>query len=301
MKGIVLKLEKNKGKMVVVTDEGDFLHAPIPKKIPLPGETVDVSIVASPKAAKRSTRPYWLAAAVVLFLILSMGVLQPRFIPQAVAAVSMDLVSSVEISVNHDNKVVEAAANNPEGQAVLSRLQLKGKDVYEAANMVTLTAAELGYLTEGRSSNIIVTLSPLKDKTELPISRERLQQSMHDQLSARNYQGYLVVSQVNEDIRKQASRMGVTVNKYLLLKKFQDQLNPEEAGTFNEATVGQLMKTNEGQIEKAFPGMWCRVGTKKTEYQLPSLKTDIQYQQPNVEEESNCKPKVPVRRRGCSW
>ncbi|MBO8170146.1 MAG: anti-sigma factor domain-containing protein [Thermoanaerobacteraceae bacterium] len=244
--------------MVVVTEEGDFLRTPLPPSKPLPGQTV--AVPAEPLVSKKSTKPYWVAAAAaVLLLVLAASLLQPMFMPDAVAAVSMDLVSSVELGIAENNKVVRAKALNPEGQEVLRRLDLKGRDVYEAVNLVTLEALNLGYLQPGEQSNIIVTLSPITGTDKMTINRDYLQETMHDELAKRNYQGYLVVNQTDMEIWQEASKMGLPVNKYLLWEK--SQMRQMDVSLVKNLPLEELIESNGGNIPQMFPGRWCRVGT----------------------------------------
>ena len=253
IKGIVMQVEQK--TMVIVTDEGDFLRVPLPAQRPFPGEKVDAAV------NKGFTRPFWVgAAAVILIFVLSLGLVKPMLMPQAVAAVSMDLISSVELTVDQENKVVTAKANNPEGLMVLQELDLKGKDIYEAANLVTTTASELGYIREKSENTIMVTVSPLNEEAKVSVDRDILQQSMHDELDSRNFQGYLVVNRMGREIMQKAAEMGLTVNQYLYLERSRASGDEIDVTVFKEQSLQELIVADDTTIEGMFPGRWCRVG-----------------------------------------
>ena len=255
MKGIVLQLEKK--KMVIVTDEGDFLKVPIPSLSPRPGETVYVNV----EPAKGFSIPYWLRIAVaVIILGLSFVISKPLVVPQAIAAVSMDLNSSVELNIDSNNKVLYAQANNEQGSKVLQGLDLKGLDIYKAVNIVTAKAIEMGYLKQSGDNAIMVTVAPLTTSEKLSVNREKLQQVMHDELVKQKYNGYLVVNQEQERLYQEAEKMGLTVNQYLLWKRSQEQGAKIDIKEVRQQPVDSFINNNEESINQMFPGMWCRVG-----------------------------------------
>lgn len=253
-KGIVMRIDKQ--KMVVLTDAGDFLSVPVPKNRPYPGQTVDVPVSSS----KSLTRIYGMAiAAAILILVLSLTLLKPLLVPQAVAAVAMDLTSSVELSIDEQNRVIKATALNPEGSSVLQELDLQGEDIYRAVNMVALKAADLGYLRHNAENTIIVTVTPLR-VDQVSVDRDRLQQTMHNQLARLNYQGYLVVNQAGAGMRSEARRRGLTVNQYLLWERSQAQGAEISINELKYQPLDKLVADDEAALERMFPGMWCRVG-----------------------------------------
>lgn len=256
MKGIVLSLEKS--KMAVVTEEGDFLQVPVPSPCPRPGETVYINV----KPTKSFTVPYWLRIAVaVLILGLSLVIAKPLVVPEAIAAVSMDLNSSVELNIDSHNKVLYAQANDDQGRKVLQGLNLKGLDIYLAANTVTIKAIKLGYLKQNGKNAILVTVAPLTSSSEkLSVNREKLQQVMHDELVKQKYNGYLVVNQEQEKLFQEAEKMGLTVNQYLLWKRSQEQGAKIDIKEVRQQPVDNFIAKNDTGINQMFPGMWCRVG-----------------------------------------
>ncbi len=293
-KGIVISLDKK--TMVVVTEQGDFLRVSVPVPRPRPGETIQL-----PLPKPRSFPKYYLRgiAAALLIITLALGMLKPVFMPQAVAAVSMDLASSIELNVDRENRIIGAKAMDAEGQAVLERLNLKGEDVYQAVNLVAVKAVELGYLQKEQGNTVIVAVVPLKEQARNAIDREKLQQILHDELAKREFQGYLVVDNAELSIRQEAAKAGLTVNQYLLWERSKAggaELSIEE---LKSQPLEQVMRGSEDKMERMFPGMWCRVGERG-----PKGKGPVN-QQPQLipqagQGNSECGPMGP-RNRGCGW
>lgn len=260
LKGMVISLEKK--KMVVVTEEGDFLKVPIPDCRPLAGQTVNVNL-GQPQGF---TIPYWLRVAVaVLIISFSALLFKPLVAPQAVAAVSMDLASSVELTIDKQNRVLFARANNSQGEEVLRGLDFKDMDIYQAANIVTNRAVQLGYLQKDGKNTIMVTVAPLMAGEKVNVDRKQLQQTMHDGLVKQKYQGYLVVNESEDELWQEAEKMGLTVNQYLFWKRSQEQKANIDISTIKEQPLGNIAD-DEAVINKMFPDTWCRVGSFESDH-----------------------------------
>lgn len=260
LKGMVISLEKK--KMVVVTEEGDFLKVPIPACRPLPGQTVSIN----ENQPQGFTFPYWLRVAVaVLIISFSALLFKPLVVPQAVAAVSMDMASSIELTIDKQNRVLSAKANNPQGDEVLRDLDLKGIDIYQASNIVANKAMQLGYLQKEGKNTIMVTVAPLTAQDKVNVDRNKLQQTMHDGLVKQKYQGYLVVNESEAELWQEAEKMGLSVNQYLLWKRSQEQKENIDISVIRQQPLGKIVD-NETVINKMFPDTWCSVGELESEH-----------------------------------
>lgn len=259
LKGMVISLEKK--KMVVVTEEGDFLKVPIPACRPLPGQTVSIN----PDRPQPFTIPIWLRVTVaVLIVSFSALMFKPLAVPQAVAAVSMDLASSVELTIDKQNRVLSTRANNPQGEEVLRGLDLEDMDIYQAVNTVTNRAVQLGYLQNDGKNTIMVTVAPLIAQEKINVDRNKLQQTMHDELVKQKYKGYLVVNKSEDELWQEAEKMGLTVNQYLLWKKSQEQKTNIELDNIRQQPLAKIAD-DEAVINEIFPDTWCHVGESEHE------------------------------------
>lgn len=90
---------------------------------------------------------------------------------------------------------------------------------------------------------------------------DKLQRVIHDELSNRNYNGYLIVNQEQEVLYKEAEKMHLTVNQYLLWKYSQEQNNNINLNDIKQQSVDNLIDNNKTGINQMFPGEWCRFGS----------------------------------------
>lgn len=252
MQGIVLRVEER--HVVVVTEEGDFLRIRMPGHRPIAGQTLDIPIKRS-----RTFRPYLVVAAVLLLLV-AFSALRPLAISPAVASVALDMTPSVELTVNKDNEVIRAEAHNPEGEKLLEELQVKGLDVYRAVNLITAQAAEMNYFKPGDKNMVFAAVVPLRgEENETSVSKDEIMQVIHDEMYNRKLDGYVVVNQAQQEIRRQAEEEGLSVNRYLVLEKSREQGKQIAPETARSAPLPELMEAARVDVQQAFPGSWCEV------------------------------------------
>lgn len=256
MRGMVLRVEER--HVVVVTEEGDFLRVRMPARRPLPGQTLEI-----PVKRRRAFRPY-LAVAAVLVLAVALSVLRPLAIAPAVASVALDMTPSVELAVSKDNEVVSAQAHNPEGESLLKDLQVKGLDVYQAVNLITARAAEMNFFNPEDKNIVVAVVMPLRDeKGETGIDKDEIMRIIHDEMLAREYDGYVVVNQARKEIRRQAVEAGLPVNRYLLLEKSREQGIEIAPETLRSSSLQQVMDGAHMEVQETFPGSWCEVSGRR--------------------------------------
>jgi hypothetical protein len=254
-KGIVLGLEGR--KMIIVTEEGDFLSLPVASPPPGLGETIKLPDFQSPGWL----RSRWLiAAAAVLLLFLSFSLVRPFLLPQAVAAVSFDLSSGLEIQVDEQNRITQVKALQPEGEKLVSQLHLQGESIYTAVGDVIATARGQGCLPTGEEAAVLVTVIPLQAKDRPGPDPHRLQQEMAAGLERHGFQGYLLVQRAEKDCRREAGKMGLSVGRYLLGEKARAGGKAIYLEDLRAKPVMKLLEGSEENLETMFPGMWCRLG-----------------------------------------
>lgn len=252
MQGMVLRVEER--HVVVVTDEGDFLRIRMPARRPLPGQTLEI-----PVKQPRAFRPY-LAVAAILVMLIAFSALRPLAISPAVASVALDMTPSVELTVNKDNVVIRAEAHNPEGENLLQQLEVKDLDVYRAVNLITAKAAEMNFFKPEGKNLVFAAVVPLRDEENTTsINKDEIMQVIHDEMSNRKYDGYVVVNQTGKEIHRQAEEEGLSVNRYLVLEKSREQGKQIAPETARSAPLPELMEAARMDVQQAFPGSWCEV------------------------------------------
>ncbi len=253
--GIVLKLGQN--KMIVLTDEGEFLERPLPHNPPPLGAKVELFTEKPDHVFSKLA-----LVATLLIFVLSIGILRPILIPPAVAAVAFDLPIGIELGVDEKNKIVKVTAKDKRGEAVAADLELKGQDVYLAANQLIEAAFRLGELEQAPAEEaFFVTVMPLRGSGKMMLDTHLLNESMKAMLSKQAFDGYLILQNCNEDLRKPAAKLGLPVAKYLLWQRgldTEDELISLEE--LKSLPLGSLVTEGEEMLEKRFPGMWHQLG-----------------------------------------
>ena len=249
MKGIVMRVEDK--HVAVVTEEGDFLRVKMPVQKPLLGDTIEF-----PVKKKFNFKPYMMIAA-MLILIFGISSLRPFTTPPAVASVTIDLTPNIELTIGQGNTVAKAEAQNKEGSQLLKEIDIDGLDVYQAVNVITAKAAEMGFLKQEDKNVAIATIVPLGNDEEL--DKEKIMQTIHDEMYAKKFDGYVVVNEASQEIRRQAQEMGIPINRYMLMVMAQQQGSQETSEFFTNNSLNQVIDDSQIQVPNAFPDNWCEV------------------------------------------
>lgn len=216
--GVVL--EKDDKNIVVLTDSGEFRRVKIAGRMPEIGDEVKVPL----RTRRTWTMPRfgWIAAAaaVLLFMLASPLALQLTQPPEtAVAWVSVDINPAVELTVSNREKVMSAQAYNPDGEKILTRLDVKGMKVNNAVSEITSTAIELGYMGKSKDNSVLISVAI---KPTAGIDRDKLQTTL---LASANevlqgeaaFKGTVQVVNVPTELREKAVEKNITAGKYAVL------------------------------------------------------------------------------------
>ncbi len=249
MKGIVMRVEDK--HVVVVTEEGDFLRVKMPAERPLPGDTIEF-----PVKKKFNFKPYMMVAA-MLILIFGISSLRPFTTPPAVASVTIDMTPNVEFTIGKGNTVAKVKAHNKEGLELLKEIDIEGLDIYQAVNIITAKAAEMGFFKPEDKNVAIATIVPLGNDEKL--DKAKIMQTIHDEMYAKKFDGYVVVNEASQEIRQQAEEKGIPINRYMLMEMAQQQGSQLTSEFFTNNSLNQVLDDSQIQVPNAFPGDWCEV------------------------------------------
>ncbi|MEW6173709.1 MAG: hypothetical protein AB1510_11720 [Bacillota bacterium] len=202
-KGILL--EKN-GADVVFTTEGDFCF--VPASAAQIGSEVPVTY----------RFPVWwrtlaMAAAIAFFFI---GFGLYRFlVPTPCAYVALDINPSLELGIDRQARVLKVNLLNEDARKMAEGVNLRGRPVTEAIDVLLDKAEELHYLAKNKSGVVMVTLVPVKKNVAVPGTKELAE------VAARHIQKAdlpvkVVVSSGQSDIRAEARRAGLSSGRYAL-------------------------------------------------------------------------------------
>jgi hypothetical protein len=108
--------------------------------------------------------------------------------PQGVAAVTLQVNPALTLTLDNKNIVLEAEGENAEGEAVVADYPIKGKELKEALEDLTMHLHDKGFLRS--DSEVIITVHPIDglDQEKLSSLSEFAQQIMAESLNRYNIQ-----------------------------------------------------------------------------------------------------------------
>lgn len=241
-KGVVLSWSK--GKAVVLAADGSFVSVP----------TREVQ-VGSEIALGRKL-PLWRLASAVLVLVIASSILFDNY---AMAYVTIELDSSVELGVNWRNTVVSASGLNEDGAELLKNINVKGQGLTDALDKIASATSVAG--------NDSVAIVSVTGKAKV----EQLQTTAQTALEAAlEKQGgippQVVGIMLPAALRQEAKDAGVSPGQYALALKAAEQGQDvtteeikstglqkalEKAGAnFSDVVEAAQEEKNFGQVQK---------------------------------------------------
>ncbi|MCM3628889.1 anti-sigma factor domain-containing protein [Paenibacillus glycanilyticus] len=243
-RGIVLSIENKKA--VVMTADGQFISIPHQSHMRIGEETAILAETAVPR--RKPKRIYWYtgAAAAILLFFIPFFYLTTAEAHPVVAYVSLDINPSIELGLDKQQRVQELNGLNSDGQAIVSKLNYKGKPLEAVAASIMSTVAAEHYLDKP-DKDIVITSLMLDDKS-LADDLERLVTTAIDekvketikQIDATKVPNVTVLSVPNE-VREEASANGISSGKmavYLMAKDegYEIELEQMKVQSIAEAT-----------------------------------------------------------------
>lgn len=215
-KGIVMETDGG-NTLIVLTPQGEFIKTPWTlKDLPEIGSEVEFSQTADKKKNFYSRRFLALAASLILFFA-SIPFWSGIFLPepvQTVAYVSIDINPSIELGLDGHNMVVEAIGLNADGDKILQKISIAGRNVQEAVEMITDEAVQEQYITSAKKNTVFITVSGQEKNTP---KVEELQQQVKKVLDKHQITGEANELQVPLEVRTKAKELGLSAGKYVIL------------------------------------------------------------------------------------
>lgn len=256
IQGKVIRVEKK--SIVVVTEDGQFLRVAMPNSIPMTGDIIEISDKKSIRYNK--LKPY-AAIASVLILVISFSIFNLLLSTKAYAAVALDMTnSSIELTLNKQGKIVKATAKSEQGEKVLKDIDITGIDIYKGINLITSKTGELGYFNPNEKNLALAAVIPLQSRNnQISIDEQKLMNTIHDEMYASKYDGYVIVNSADGSIMEEAYKRGLSVNRYMMWQKSkQSNVNVPEESIRNNSTT-DIMRNYNLDMEKMSPDNWCEV------------------------------------------
>lgn len=163
------------------------------------------------------------AVAAVLALVIAVGLLSFHFGAQetgtlsgaAIATVTFDVNPSVELTLDRDERVLEANALNADGETVLSGLELVGTNLKTASSALIGAFLTNGYLNELQNAILVSVAGEDGDALQ-----EELSASVSTLLTNGGLQGAVLSQSLTEDEAREAlaEQYGISSGKAALIQ-----------------------------------------------------------------------------------
>lgn len=214
--GIVMKISKK--VTILYTESGDYLEIKTPKVTPTLGQVLDIKLPVHKPLSQRLLKFGSIAAILLLALSLSIFNLVSGA-NNAVAAVVLDMDSSMELLIDRNAKVLKVIDETQESP---SNLQLQGMDIYTAVDLIIDKANEHGVFNQ-ENTLVLTSVIPIGDQPVDVIDQTKLRESIERHMLEENISATMMVSGTDKDTRKVAQSLGMNVNQYQIYKRIQEK------------------------------------------------------------------------------
>jgi len=213
--GVVL--EKDGRYVVLLTPLGEFKRIRMKGKLPDIGEEVSVPVIH--KRNFRMPKAGWIAAAAaVLILLVGNPLLTTVLKPPeaAMAYVSIDMKSSIELTVSDRYNVMDAQALNADGEKILKNIDLKGVKYSDAVTKIKDKASQMGYIKNSNDNTVLVSVAFLNDSmVDKGVAESTLVASANNIFA--DPETKVAALHVPTDLRDNANKSGISTGKYAVL------------------------------------------------------------------------------------
>ncbi|WP_052090604.1 hypothetical protein [Desulfosporosinus sp. HMP52] len=125
----------------------------------------------------------------------------------------------MELLIDRNAKVLKVIDETQESP---SNLQLQGMDIYTAVGLIIDQANEHGVFNQANTL-ILTSVIPIEDQPVDVIDQTKLRESIERHMLKENISANMIVSRTNEDTRKAAQSLGMSVNQYQIYKRIQEE------------------------------------------------------------------------------
>lgn len=219
-KGVVVEIAP-KNRVIVMTPDGEFVKVPFKKDV-----HVGQEIRYVPGKGRLNLMKAGLVATFCLALWGAWPVLTGYFaVPKSTAAyvITMDVNPSLELRIDGQQQVLDAAGLNQDGRDLLARLSIVGDDLRRALLKIKAQMQREGYLGS-EQSKIMVTIAAVQERGEEV--RELIEsdggpychlQQLIKELFSTIQLAEVRVWQVTPALQNEAKLAGITPSRYLAI------------------------------------------------------------------------------------
>ncbi|MGF7185349.1 hypothetical protein GGQ84_001436 [Desulfitispora alkaliphila] len=221
--GIVMEVSESEQKMILMTEDGEFIQRSYNGTVPKIGAELNFSVNQVPKRKPLFTR--WRQAGLAVAAVLLLLIITPAMLnnipgnSETVAYVTVDVNPSIELGINTNDIVVFSKGLNYEGQEVIKSLNLKGLKSEKAIAKLTGELVKTGYVDELEAGRIMISVRAETNEGNLTDEiADKLARTVKTSLAENNARFTLVSTvKVDEELRLSAEKAGVSPGKYILM------------------------------------------------------------------------------------
>ncbi|WP_442601706.1 anti-sigma-I factor RsgI family protein [Paenibacillus sp. KN14-4R] len=213
MQGVVFKITDN--RIVVLCDDGKFRNLPHSPVMPALGEKI--TLPELPLANEKQTKVWkinkrWMAVASFLLLVSLTLILNLTLLSTpTVAMVAIDINPSIELFVDSKGKVNKASLMNEDAKWMISEKELKGKEFYEAIQIIISKAKEQGYLDLETDKKFVLMSIVDTGKASFQVDPNKVTPEENDV--------QLELYYTDQQQQEKAKEAGLTLNKYIVYEQ----------------------------------------------------------------------------------
>lgn len=239
MKGIVL--EELNDKLIVLTEEGDFIEIDkLSKRMDIGEEICIKDIKANTmKTFKRFT----FAAAVIFIFIFGNYAAYSSFATQGYISININPSenknASMEMAYNSFGKIIKLHALSKEGNSIIEKMgrsQFKSTDT--VINEFIETAKRESFISKEKGNTIILAIAASNKK----IDDESMDISVENYIKENKIKAKVMIVSGNVTDYEESKQSGVPVDKYILIKKAIEKNSAFKFDDLNKKTIDEIIR-----------------------------------------------------------
>ncbi len=216
------------------------------------------SVVSTPNIKKPRAKLLKIAVSIaaVVVLVITVGFAGSTIFKFGIAntidnkvdsVISFDVNPSIELKINANERIIEAAALNEDAKKVLGKMNLAGSDLSVAVNAIIGSMIRNGYIDE--LSNAILITVDNEDRQKGAELEKRLADDINEILSSEDFDSEVISQTIkkSEELAKLAKEYGITNGKAQLIKQITDVNTKYKFVDLATLTIHQLNSILSGK------------------------------------------------------
>jgi hypothetical protein len=210
--------------------------------------------IQEPKKETEKRSMKWLTAVVTMAVMIFCftGIYVQQQTP--VATVALDVNPSIELTINKQEKVLEAKGFNEEARIMLAGLEYKRKPLHQVVRALVGAMVQEGYLSQEKNTLMISVES--KNLKQAEGIRDVVQDQVLQQIAEEKIEGEVIAQAFiqNKDSRFKAEELGISVGKMHLIEKIMENKKVVSIEGLEKKSIRELARElTKGEEEAVEP------------------------------------------------